>query len=116
MMLYPILDRVRNDHTLLLSIRKDYINIYYRGGNILRVEKVGASGYTSFFDTKYNKNAETTLDLPRNIGNHDDAKKWVDSFQSLKLIMDFYFSRICKSEREFQQLVARESNDSTSTN
>ena len=30
--LYPILDRVRQDETLMLAIREDYINVYYRGG------------------------------------------------------------------------------------
>lgn len=114
-LLHPILDRVISDHTLLLSIRGNYINIYYRGGNILRVEKSG-DRYTSFFDPKYNKNAESALDLPLHINHQDDARKWVESFQSLKLMMDFYFSRICKSEREFQQLVARENNDSTISN
>lgn len=114
-MLHPILERVKRDQTLLLSIRGDYINIYYRGGNVLRVEKSG-DGYRSFFDPKYNKNAESSLDLPRQIYHQDHARKWVESLQSLKLMMDYFFSRIRKSEREFQQLVARENNDSPVSN
>ncbi|MDU0460588.1 MAG: hypothetical protein RW306_17810 [Geobacteraceae bacterium] len=115
-LLHPILDRVRKDHTLLLSIRKDYVNIYYRGGNILKLEKVGDGAYKSFFDSQYNKNGESIPDLPHNIKNQDDSKKWVVAFQSLKLVMDFYFSQKAKPEREFQQLAARENNDSTISN
>jgi len=114
-LLHPILDRAKRDHTLLLSIRGNYINIYYRGGNILKVERCGDK-YTSFFDAKYGKDAESALDLPLHISHQGQARKWVESLQSLKLMMDFYFSRICKSEREFQQLVARENNDSTIPN
>jgi hypothetical protein len=33
-LLNPILERVKHDHTLMLSIRENYINIYYRSGNI----------------------------------------------------------------------------------
>jgi len=115
-LLHPILERVRKDHTLLLSIRKDYVNIYYRGGNILKLEKVGDGTYKSFFDSQYNKNGESIPDLPHNIKNKEDAMKWVVAFQSLKLVMDFYFSQKAKPEREFQQLVARENNDSTISN
>lgn len=114
-LLHPILERVKRDHTLLLSIRGNYVNIYYRGGNILRVEK-SSDRYIAFFDDQYNKNAESALDLPRHVDSRDDALKWVESFQSLKLMMDFYFSTICKSEREFQQLVVRENNDSPISN
>ena len=37
--LKPILDLAIRDHTLCLQIRNDYINIYYRGGNILKLKK-----------------------------------------------------------------------------
>jgi hypothetical protein len=48
-LLYPILERVKQDHMLMLAIRDNYINIYYRGGNILRVNKErGKDSYKSF--------------------------------------------------------------------
>ena len=112
--LYPILDRIRKDDTLMIAIRDNYINIYYRGGNILKLTQNECS-YQSFFDKEYNK-TEQPIKLPATINNQDDAKLWVDSFQALKLIMDFYFSVKCKPEREFQQLIARENNDSTISN
>ena len=117
--LYPVLERVRKDHTLLLSIRKDYINIYYRGGNILKLEKNANDTYKPSFDPQYDKSGKLLPSLMTNltnIENKNDAMEWVESFQSLKLVMDFYFSQKAKPEREFQQLVARENNDSTISN
>ncbi|RPH49565.1 MAG: hypothetical protein EHM85_13380 [Desulfobacteraceae bacterium] len=115
-LLHPILKRVQQDHTLMLSIRKDYINIYYRGGNILRVNEQCNGSYNAFFDKEYNKSGVPRPALPDTIKSQDAAKTWESSFQYLKGIMDFYFSGHHKPEREFQQLVARENNDSTISN
>jgi len=115
-LLHPILERVKQDHTLMLSIREDYINIYYRGGNILRVKEQRYGSYSAFFDNEYNKPGVIGPVLPDTIESQDAAKTWVGSFQDLKGIMDFYFSGYSKPEREFQQLVARENNFSTIAN
>ena len=116
-LLYPILERVKQDHTLMLAIRENYINIYYRGGNLLRVNKEqGKDSYKSFFDVKYNKSGKTIPILPTTIKCQADAKTWVDKFPHLKEIMDIYFAKYGKSEREYQQLVARENNNSTISN
>jgi len=115
-LLCPILKRLKQDHTLMLSIRKGYINIYYRGGNILRVTEQRSGTYKAFFDNEYDKVGMLNLALPDTIGSQDAAKTWVDSFQNLKGIMDIYFSQYNKPEREFQQLVARENNFSNISN
>ena len=112
-MLYPILERVKQDHTLMFSIRMDYINIYYRGGNILRVKENPGNSYSAFFDRNYNISDMPNPDLPPSITNQEDAKTWVNSLQNLKGVMDLYFSQYSKPEREFQQLIARENNFST---
>ncbi len=111
--LHPILTRVKQDHTLMLSIRKNYINIYYRGGNILRIKEKRQGLYSAFFDSKYNKSGLSYPVLPKIIESQDSSKMWVESFQILKGIMDVYFSENQKPEREFQQLVVRENNFST---
>ena len=115
-LLHPILERVQQDHTLMLSIREGYINIYYRGGNILRVKEQRKGYYSPFFDKEYNKSGVPSPALPDGIGTQHAANVWVESFQGLKGIMDFYFSKYSKPEREFQQLVARENNFSTIAN
>ena len=52
--LYPILARVKKDHTLMLAIRENFINIYYRGGNILNLKEHNKGFYQASFDDQYN--------------------------------------------------------------
>ena len=115
-LLHVILERVKKDDTLMLAIRDGYINIYYRGGNILRIQEQGNGTYRSFFDEKYNKAGKTVPALPKSIKSQDDSREWGKAFPHLKEIMDYYFSGKSKPEREFQQLVARENNFSTISN
>ncbi len=111
-----VFDRVNQDHTLMLAIRDGYINIYYRGGNLLKIEEQSNNSYKSSFDIQYNKDQKPLPFLPKSITNQNDARSWVDAFPHLKEIMDLYFSNNSKPEREFQQLVARENNFSTISN
>jgi len=53
-LLQPLLVRVKQDNTLMLAIRKNYINIYYRGGNIIRVKTNSKGRYSAAFDSQYN--------------------------------------------------------------
>lgn len=115
-LLYPILKRVQQNHTLMLAIRDGYINIYYRGGNILKISKKNSSSYKAEFNVKYNKLNNTLPELPASISDQSDATKWVVAFPVLKEVMDLFFAKHNKPEREFQQLVARENNYSTISN
>jgi hypothetical protein len=114
-LLNPILVRVKQDQTLMLAIREDNINIYYRGGNLLQLHQNNGS-YRAFFDDQYNKSGHTSLGLPATINSQDDARNWVSAFPAYKTIMDEFFYNHNKPEREFQQLVARENNHSTISN
>jgi hypothetical protein len=114
--LHPILERVRCDDTLMLAIRDNYINIYYRGGNILKIEEKDNGSYQSSFNDEYEKSGERILALPTTIRSQDDARTWIEEFPHLKEIMDIYFSINNKPEREFQQLVVRENNCSAISN
>jgi hypothetical protein len=114
-MLRPLLDRVKQDETLMLAIRDGYINIYYRGGNLLRVHEENGC-YRSFFDAKYNKGQRVLPNFPEVIRCQSDARSCIEAFPQLKETMDLFFAGHCKPEREFQQLVARENNCSTISN
>lgn len=114
--LHPILERIQNDHTLMLAIRDGYINIYYRGGNILNVKEQRQGSYLASFDVKYNKAGKSMPALPKAIKTQADSKFWVYGFARLKEIMDMFFASHNKPEREFQQLIARENNYSTVSN
>ncbi len=111
-LLHLILKRVKEDHTLQLAIRNNYINIYYRGGNILQVTEQSKGSYETFFNKDYVKSGETLPDAPK-IERKEHTEKWVNAFPQLKKVMDISFSTNTKTEREFQQLVARENNNST---
>ncbi len=114
--LHPILTRVKKDHTLMLAIRENFINIYYRGGNILNIKEHNEGFYQASFDDQYNKSGLLIPDSPTEINHQNDSRSWIDSFPIRKNIMDEYFSTHGKAEREFQELIARENNNSTISN
>lgn len=112
-LLHPILKRVKQDNTLMLSIRDGYVNIYYCGGNLLRLESKSNGVYNAFFDQKYNKDSSQLPELPSVVRDPKDVQLWVEAFPTLKQTMDISFSMNNKPEREFQQLIARENNCSS---
>jgi hypothetical protein len=56
-LLAPITNSVRRDKTLFLCVRHNYINIYYQGGNIMKVKGAAKEGeYTASFNINYLRN------------------------------------------------------------
>jgi hypothetical protein len=110
--------RVRSDDTLMIAFRGNSINVYYRGGSILRL----ASGhkfenYSAHFDRNYAKGSTIPIpDLPKVIYTEADCVVWLQAIPLLKEIMNSFFATHTKSEREFQQLVAWENNRSAISN
>lgn len=105
-----LLERVKQDRTLSLEIRQDYINVYYRGGNLIKVERIAKRGqssdeYRSSFEKKYLPNDGPEIKRPKSAF---EAGTWLKSIPLLKEAMDMWFAKRPKAEREFQQLVARE--------
>jgi len=111
--LKPLVDYVKNDNTLDIEIRDNYFNIYYRGGNILKVSD-NKKGNPFHFDKKYLKNHPFLLF--QTIDNFKTNQNWNDFFPLAKQAMDYYFTKDKKQEREFQQLVIRENNNSSIAN
>ncbi|MGR3293181.1 MAG: hypothetical protein ACUZ9M_04085 [Candidatus Scalindua sp.] len=107
------LDCVRNDDTLDLAIRENCINIYYRGGSALKVNK-NENHYQYKFDENYlNDNSVISKDELNKLKGQSD---WNNYFPRAKQTMDFYFSEKRNEEKEFQQLVVRENNYSSIAN
>ncbi|WIJ25781.1 hypothetical protein [Devosia sp. RR2S18] len=106
--------RVRSDDTLMLALRGSYVNVYYRGGSILRLSRMDRSGqYVAEFDHNYARDSGYGVPfLPTQIIAEADCDAWIAALPQLKQIMDLFFARTRKSEREFQQLVAWENNRS----
>jgi len=111
--LSSILRFIKNDNTLDLEIREAYVNIYYRGGNALKItEKTG--NYLYEFDKNYIKeDKESVANL---LQGNIEKENWFNYFSTFKQLIDFYFSKNKKEEREFQQVVVRINNYSSISN
>ena len=113
--LHPLLTRLRGDTTLDLQIRENYLNIYYRGGSLLRVAPVPRRPSTYVFDFNTNYTAaktRTSLDLPNpTVLSIDGVEAWERAIPRLKDTMDLWFGKHPKDERALQQMVVWENND-----
>ena len=117
-----VLNWVNEDSSLCLEIRENYINIYYRGGNIMKLTEANGS-YTIYFDCKY-FNSHQYSEFARGVAirklvdaivgkpsiNMLDVRDWLEIAPYLKHAMDCYFGVHPHNEREFQQLLVRENN------
>ena len=117
--LSPLLGRVRQDNTLMLAIRNGYVNIYYRGGSLLKIEEKKAKYAVSFnhnYDTSLDKDRIRSLSMPDTILTTEDTYSLIGKIAQLKEIMDFHITANPKEEREYQQVVVRENNYSSISN
>lgn len=103
--LSPILERVHRDRTLCLEMRANCINVYYRGGSLLRVQPNGTS-YSLSFDSNYFKASPDLVEPP----TPTNAATWIAALPALKNAMDLFFARFPKDEREIQQHLVRDNN------
>lgn len=107
-MLSPLLRRIRADRTLCLEIREDYINVYYRGGSLLKVSRSG-SRYDAYFDTNYLSDRRPPALPGSPLTDRVDVEAWMDAIPRLKDAMDLFLAANSK-ERDLQQLVLQENN------
>jgi hypothetical protein len=114
--LNALLKRVQDDTTLDLEIRENYLNIYYRGGSLLKVSPMpkNPKAYTFEFNKRYApKEARRKLEIPPpTISTPDEVEAWESKIPILKDTMDLWFGARPKDERALQQLVVWENNDS----
>ena len=103
------LKRMKTDSSLSMQIRKDYINIYYRGGNLLKItQNKKLNTYTFQFDLKYCLNKENQT-LISSLSNKS-PQNYLDNLELMKKEMDNWFSIYPKTEREHQQLLCENNN------
>ncbi|MDO8804008.1 MAG: hypothetical protein Q7R35_06240 [Elusimicrobiota bacterium] len=109
--LKPLYEEIREDDTLDLQIRDNYLNIYYRGGSILKLTKVGNTAiYLTDFDANYLYEEEQPLIRHKCIEDEKSLYGWISLLPGLKRCMDKFFHRHPKNEREFAQNFVRENN------
>lgn len=93
--LTPLVDIIRADATLSLNIRDGYVNIYYRGGSLLKInERIGGQ-YTVEFDMKYFNGQAGLHGLPRPdlsaLAIPNAPLAWIMNIPALKCVMDLWF-------------------------
>lgn len=101
-----LIDEVRNDVDLVIQIREDYFNVYYKGGNLLKVK----SGNSFEFDSNYFKGYPDFVD--NDIKRKEKCKKTLEQLknernyhafiESMKKIMDKYWDWL-KKEAEHKR-------------
>ncbi len=109
--LTPLLQRVLKDDTLCMELRGKTVDIYYRGGALYVVEELGNHKYK----VSYNRNYDGDSDMSDKEADLVEIKtigQAVEDVPRHKQDMDFYFAKHQKLEREFQQLIVRENNNS----
>ncbi len=123
-------DKARQpDNGITLEIRENAVNLYYRGGSLLKIESVISPHIYSFsFDRYYGKRQEgvtayshgKTLSVRKRDGSekrifwcpfiaehYDEIEFWnhkdyIKHFEELKSVMDGWFGEHPKREREYQ--------------
>ena len=107
--LSPLLDAVKSDNSLCLELRGDSVNVYYRGGSLMKITQC-AQGYTASFDENYFRSGKKVHLRALEIRRQEDVEKWLELSPQFKHAMDCYFGRHQWNEREFQQLIVRDNN------
>lgn len=110
-----ILKYVKSDTTLAMEIRKDCINIYYRGGSLLKVKEVGENIYNGYFDKNYIKTENSqsvVVECISGINNLSKANKLIEYIPKIKQQMDLWMKIEMPDggEREYKHIVAKENN------
>ena len=101
-----------NKNGLSLQIRKDYLNIYYRGGNILKI-----SGINSFhFDENYfyKDKSGDRVKKKKELVDIFREKKFEKYFEKAKKVIDDWLEKYPKPEREEQHNLIMKNNDKNS--
>ncbi|SAL03586.1 hypothetical protein AWB77_06823 [Caballeronia fortuita] len=116
-LLHPLLTYFKSDHTLMMGLRGTYVNVYYRGGSLMKVACTSAAcdRFVITFDPNYGEHPAVPTSSSV-VSEAHDLQLWLERIPYLKLLMDRFFARRPKQEREFQQLVARENNQSVISN
>lgn len=110
-----ILKYVKSDTTLAMEIRKDCINVYYRGGSLLKIKEAGENLYNGYFDKNYVKSENSQgviVECIKGIDSVSKANKLIDYIPKIKQQMDLWMKIEMPDggEREYKHIVAKENN------
>ena len=110
-------ESVKSDTSLCMELRGNYVNIYYRGASLLKIQQQkDEKAFLALFDNNYFRTQgkedipETVKLLPEVIRNCEDVCQWLEAAPILKKAIDRKLSTTKKDEREFQQRILRDNN------
>lgn len=108
--LKPLMHFILSDNSLEFMIRDNYVNVYYRGGNLLKIKQLNNT-YELIFDINYLIYTDKEK-LPASIINNNILNEWIQMLPILKQNIDVYrTTKKSNLEREYQQLVVKECNE-----
>ena len=97
---------------ICLEIRKNYINLYYKGGNAVRITQK-RDGYSFEFDARYclNKNDDRNYEYLSSLDKRS-IQDYVQAFPTILNELDSFFLAHSKQERIYQHnLIKTNQND-----
>jgi hypothetical protein len=96
--LNPLLERVKNDPDLDLQIRNKYINIYYKGNNLLKLTQNYSMSIHNTFKVDY---------LPHKLNNSEHCASFIDALPKIKEKIVNNYTKAKSFETEYEQLLIR---------
>lgn len=110
--LAQVLVCLREDDSLDLQIRENYLNVYFRGGSLLRISEVRQHVYAFEFDAKYGDlpgRSRTVIVAPlTEIASAEACTQWLAAVPLIKDLMARWFTVHPHRERDAQQVFTRE--------
>jgi hypothetical protein len=102
--LSQIAEQVRQDHDLNLEIREGYINVYYKGNSLLKLNEVGSLlHYKAEIDPKFLEGLQVSLDF-----TEDTVPQFIQSIPFIKENINQHGAHAL--ELEYEQLIIRANN------
>jgi hypothetical protein len=95
---------VASDFDLDLEIRKDYINLYYKGNSLLKLEESHAGRYKTDINEKF----RTDLCIPSELVDQETTTKFINAIPAIK--RNILRSGRHSIEAEYEQLIIRANN------
>lgn len=111
---HRLIETVGRDGECWVGIRHNYMNCYYRGGSLFKMEIKPVKKQVEFrFDSEYFKLKKTPCtpydDLRKWIESGSNTPgQWLDKLDELKQVMDAWFEENPKKEREIQQKIVKD--------
>ena len=106
--LSALTQQVIADTDLDFQIRKDYLNIYFKGSSLLKLTEKGRGNYEVYIDSKFKGSLEV-----RDIVDKQSAQDFLSQIPQLK---ENIIRNGKNREREYEQLIIRANNCEKETN